>query len=222
MNRINTISMDAVILVEMLCLSACQPSNTTPPSSGNPISSSAFSSTTSESQETSSENSDALVSENESQYLSEKPLTDDEEFVIIVPDKNLPASEPPQTDGPPKIDVNEDSSSHPYQAGAIWISRIEIDGTIHLAEIAEAEIKNQVLTYVDNMQPSNYTVENVPPGGGQIINVEVHRNNEIERYVFSDQVVDGNALGKDLYNLDEGQWTIVDSEAFGYLSHLLA
>ena len=80
----------AVVLLEILCLSACQPSNITPPTSGDPGSSSAFSSMVSENPKTTLENSDAPVSENESQDASEEPLTDEEEFVIIVPDKNLP------------------------------------------------------------------------------------------------------------------------------------
>lgn len=89
-------------------------------------------------------------------------------------------------------------------------------------QVYDDTAKKQVLLYVDSMQTSDYTAENTPPGRDQIIDVEIHQNDEIEQYVFSSQTKDSKALGKNLHESDPSKWTIVDKEAYDYLSNLMA
>lgn len=89
-------------------------------------------------------------------------------------------------------------------------------------EVYDDTAKKQVLLYVDSMQTSDYTAENTPHGRGQIIDVEFHRNDEIEQYVFSSQIKDGKALGKNLHESGPSKWTIVDKDAYNYLLNLIS
>lgn len=134
---------------------------------------------------------------------------------------DMPVQSIPQPDGaPPMISpegaVEEANKGLVYEAGKITITDVKIDGTTRIVDVQDEAAKEQILSYVDGMQASGYTVRNTPPGGGHIIDVAVHRNDVIEQYSFSDQIVDGNTLGK---NLQESvmNWTITDKDAYAYL-----
>lgn len=146
------------------------------------------------------------------------PATIDEEIIIITPNRDLPSDGPPQPDGPPTV-IDEETGTRSYSEGTMIVSYAEIMGTVHAVEVDDKAVKDQILAYVDGMQPSDYNAMNTPPSG-RILDVEVHRNGQIEQYAFSEIVVDGNSLGKNLQDPDKTQWTIVDKDAFAYLSNL--
>lgn len=127
----------------------------------------------------------------------------------------------PQPDGVSPASQSDITESVKYESGKILLSHVGIDGTTNTIVINDDTTKKQILGYIDGMQASDYTVRNTPPGGGQIIDIEVHRNSAIEQYIFSSQTKDGNALGKNLYNSDSSKWAIVDKDAFDYLLNLL-
>lgn len=135
--------------------------------------------------------------------------------------EEMPVQSIPQPDGAPPMISSEESVEEAnkglvYEAGKITITDVKIDGTTRIVDVQDEAAKEQILSYVDGMRISDYTVRNTPPGGGHIIDVTVHRNGVIEQYSFSDQIVDGNTLGK---NLQESvmNWTITDKDAYAYL-----
>lgn len=161
------------------------------------------------------------ITKNQEQ-LSKNIAQSDEEIIFITPNKNLPVTNgPPQADNQKPIIVDKAPPRQRYESGKILIIRVEITGTTYAVEIVDDAAKKQILGYVDGMKTSKYNVMNTPPGGGRIIEVEVHRNNEIEEYSFSSQIIEGNALGRNFHNFDPTIWTIVDKDAFPTLSNYL-
>ncbi len=71
------------------------------------------------------------------------------------------------------------------------------------------------------MQTSEYDTNDVPPGGGGIISVAIHRNDVIEHYSLTDETVDDNALARNLQAPDIYKWSIVNEDAFPYAESLL-
>jgi cytoskeletal protein RodZ len=182
-------------------------------SSENPSESSVSSSTKPESSEAPSESSPP---EQENSQVQPIPIT---------PNADVSVSAPPQPDGSPQLNqrevVDEMNKDETYEAGIITISRVQIDGATEIVTVNDEEAKKTILGYVDTMQSSEYNAMNTPPGGDSIINVAVHRDDAIEQYIFSDRVVDNNALGKNLQDPDLTKWYIVDNNAFSFVLDIM-
>ncbi|MEG0899782.1 MAG: hypothetical protein RSD67_07515 [Oscillospiraceae bacterium] len=146
----------------------------------------------------------------------------EDEIVYIEPNRDLLPNTPPETDNQKPTIVAKEPRSQQYESGKVLLTCVKIDGTTYEVEVADGVTKKQIAKYVDGMKSSSYTVQNTPPGGGEIIDVEIHRNDVIELYAFSSQTQDGNPLGRNFSGPNPSSWTIADKDAFDYLSKLLS
>ena len=122
-------------------------------------------------------------------------ISSQEESQFITPNPDIPVEEIPQPDSQPDIKY-ESNSNTKYESERITLS---LNGDSEVVVISDDTAKTTILEYVDGMKESSYNAENTPPGAGYtFITVAVHRQGNIEEYIFTDYTADGNSLGKNL------------------------